>query len=249
MNLFFTDHKDSVDNYLSALKKSDKENIIDVMVAKLVFLGPSMQGKTVTRQRLTKVMVNIKSNCPDKTNTGVSEQSAVTFCKDTVRTAVLADNDDWKVIDIEEECQFFINTMDTRTAVSEGSLHSIPTICEEEVENGPVTKRQKLTLTSEEKSWVQTIQPKQEQVRQKQEGVRHNQPAASAKTTELSASTQEWTQKSIHNALVEKQCYSLQCLKERVKGLNGRCLLWWSAGANGLSASSHYWSSLILTLL
>ena len=225
MNLCFTDHKDSVDNYLSALKKSDKENIIDVMVAKLVFLGPSMQGKTVTRQRLTKAMVNIKSNCPDKSNTGVSEQSTVTFCKDTVRTAVLADNDDWEVINIEEECQFFIKTMDTRTAVSEGSLHSIPTIYEE-VENGQDTKHQKLTLTSEEKSSVQTRQLKQEGVRQKQEGVRHNQPAASAKTTELSASTQEWTQKGIHNALVEKQCYSLQCLKERVKGLNGRCLLY-----------------------
>ena len=137
MNLCFTDYKDSVDNYLSALKKSDKENIIDVMVAKLVFLGPSMQGETVTRQRLTKAMVNIKSNCPDKSNTGVSEQSTVTFCKDTVRTAVLADNDDWEVINIEEECQFFLNTMDTR---SEGSFHSLPTICEEEVENGQVTK-------------------------------------------------------------------------------------------------------------
>ena len=223
MNLCFTDHKDSVDNYLSALKKSDKENIIDVMVAKLVFLGPSMQGKTVTRQRLTKAMVNIKSNCPDKCNTGVSEQSTVTFCKNTVRTAVLADNDDWEVINIEEECQLFLNTMDTR---SEGSFHSIPTICEEEVENGPVTKRQKLTLTSEEKSMVLTRQPKQEGVRQKQEGVRHNQPAASAKTTGLSASTPEWTQESIHNALVGKQYYSLHSLKERVKGLNGRCLLY-----------------------
>ena len=227
MNLCFTDHKDSVDNYLSALKKSDKENIIDVMVAKLVFLGPSLQGKTVTRQRLTKAIVNIKeSNCPDESNTGVSEQSTVTFCKDTVRTAVLADNDDWEVINIEEECQFFIKTMDTRTAVSEGSLHSIPTICEEEVENGPVTKHQKLTLPSEEKSMVLTRQPKQEGVRQKQEGVRHSQRAASAKTTELSASTQEWTPKSIHNALIGKQCYSLHSLKERVKGLNGRCLLY-----------------------
>ena len=205
-----------MDNYLSALKKADKESIIDVMVAKLVFIGPSMQGKTVTRKRLTKAMVNIKSNCPDKSNTGVSEQSTVIICKDTVRTAVLADNDDWEVINIEEECQFFLNTMDTRTAVSEGSLHSVPIISEEEVENGPVTKSQKL---SEEKSRVQTGQPKQEGVRQKQE-----ERAASTKTTELPASTEEWTQKSIHNALVRKQCY--HSLKERVKGLSGRCLLY-----------------------
>ena len=201
---------------MSALK-SDKENIIDVMAAKLVFLGPSMQGKTVTRQRLTKSMVNIKSNSLDKSNTGVSEQSTVIICKDSVCTAVLAKNDeDWKVINIGEECQFFLNTRDTTTAVSEVSLHSVPTCCEEEVENRPSTKRPKLTLTSEEKSWVQTITEGQP----KQEGVRQNEQAAS---TELSASTVEWTQKIIRNTLERNHFDSL---KERLKGLNGGYLLY-----------------------
>ena len=48
----------SVDQYMSALKSDD---VVNVMVAKLIFLGPSMQGKTVTRQRLTKAIKNISS--------------------------------------------------------------------------------------------------------------------------------------------------------------------------------------------
>ena len=43
---------------MSALKSDDVAN---VMVAKLIFLGPSMQGKTVTRQRLTKAIKSISS--------------------------------------------------------------------------------------------------------------------------------------------------------------------------------------------
>ena len=41
---------------MSALKSDDVAN---VMVAKLIFLGPSMQGKTVTRQRLTNAIKSI----------------------------------------------------------------------------------------------------------------------------------------------------------------------------------------------
>ena len=48
----------SVDQYMSAIKSDD---VVNVMVAKLIFLGPSMQGKTVTRQRLTKAIKNISS--------------------------------------------------------------------------------------------------------------------------------------------------------------------------------------------
>ncbi len=97
--LCFIDHKNSVDRYLSALE-SPKDDILDVMVAKLIFLGASFQGKTVTRERLTKIIKNLFSN-PDRdaSNTGVSEQSTV-----MARVTALADGEDnWRVIDIVEE--------------------------------------------------------------------------------------------------------------------------------------------------
>ncbi len=94
-----------MDRYLSALESS-KDDILDAMVAKLIFLGPSLQGKTVTRQRLTKVIKNIFSNRDrDASNTGVSEQSTVmVFKKDYVRVTAMADSEDnWSVVDIEDE--------------------------------------------------------------------------------------------------------------------------------------------------
>ncbi len=106
-----------MDRYLSALKSSEND-ILDVMVAKLIFLGPSLQGKTVTRQRLTKIIKNIFSNQgKDASNTGVSEQSTVMVSnKDYVRTTAIADSDDnWSVVDIDDE---FIMCMNMNTSTS-----------------------------------------------------------------------------------------------------------------------------------
>ncbi len=94
-----------MDRYLSALK-SPKDDILDVIVAKLIFLGASLQGKTVTRERLTKIIKNLFSN-PDRdaSNTGVSEQSTV-----MARVTALADGEDnWRVIDIEDEFLLCMN--------------------------------------------------------------------------------------------------------------------------------------------
>ena len=96
---------------MSALESGD---VVNVMVAKLIFLGPSMQGKTITRQRLTKAMENIYSSDLDKSNTGVSEQSTVIICKDMLdATALAIDNDDWTTVDVEEETQFCLNVSQT----------------------------------------------------------------------------------------------------------------------------------------
>ena len=105
-----------MDNYLSAL--SNKDNIVDVMVAKLIFLGPSMQGKTVTRQRITKGIKNIASDNLDKSNTGVSEQNTVLICKRiTHATALARDDNDWTMIDVEDECLFCLEPSRTKSEV------------------------------------------------------------------------------------------------------------------------------------
>ncbi len=90
------------------------ENTVNVAVTKLLFLGPSLQGKTVTRKRLTKMIRNLSSDpSDDKSNTGICEQSTVITCKDIYRGVILAEEegDDWKVAeDIEKEVEAFINT-------------------------------------------------------------------------------------------------------------------------------------------
>ncbi len=114
--LCLIDHKNSVDCYLSALESS-KDDILDVMVAKLIFLGPSLQGKTVTRQRLTKIIKNLFSNLDrDASNTGVSEQSTVMVTKkDYVRVTAMADSEDnWSVVDIEDEFLLCMNMSTSR---------------------------------------------------------------------------------------------------------------------------------------
>ncbi len=106
------DHKNTVENYLELIKSP--ENTVNVAVTKLLFLGPSLQGKTVTRKRLTKMIRNLSSDpSDDKSNTGICEQSTVITCKNLYRGVILAEEegDDWKVVeDIEQEVETFINT-------------------------------------------------------------------------------------------------------------------------------------------
>ncbi len=105
-----------MDCYLSALESS-KEDIWDAMVAKLIFLGPSLQGKTVTRERLTKIIKNIFSDQNrDASNTGVSEQSTVMVSKkDYVRVTVIADSEDnWSVVDNDDEFLLCMNMSTSR---------------------------------------------------------------------------------------------------------------------------------------
>ena len=108
LHMKLLEHKTSVDNYLSALE-SNTDNIVDIVVGKLIFLGPSMQGKTVTRLRLAKIIKNISSSEYDKTNTGVCEQNTVIITKDMKHEMALVKNGDWIPIDIEDESQICLN--------------------------------------------------------------------------------------------------------------------------------------------
>ena len=147
---FFThaDHKQSVDNYLSAL--SSKDNIVDVMVGKLIFLGPSMQGKTVTRQRLTKAIKNIASEKDklDKSNAGVSEPDTVLIGKSvTHSTALACDDNDWTTIDVEDECLFCLEVSQTK---SEDPSQIELSVTEQVVDKLPSPKCQKIMPSSEQ---------------------------------------------------------------------------------------------------
>ncbi len=128
--LLFLDHKNAVENYLQSIKSP--ENNVNVAVAKLLFLGPSFQGKTVTRLRLTKNITNLSSNPSyDKSNTQMSEQTIVT-CKNVHRGVVLAaeEGDDWEVVErIEQEVEMFIrnkSTHETQLDLSGGHAKSTP---------------------------------------------------------------------------------------------------------------------------
>ena len=140
----FVDHKQSVDNYLSAI--SNKDNIVDVMVAKLIFLGPPMQGKTVTRQRMTKAIKNIASDKDklDKSNTGVSEQDTVLIKSVTHSTALARDDNDWSIVDLERECLLCLEPSQTKSEVPPQLEHSVTE------HKSPSPNRRKIMPSSEE---------------------------------------------------------------------------------------------------
>ena len=98
---------------------------MNVAVAKLLFLGPSLQGKTVTRKRLTKMITNLSLDpSDDMSNTGISEQTTVITCKNLHQGVILAaeEGDDWKVVeDIEQEVEMFIHTESMQKSKSDPS--------------------------------------------------------------------------------------------------------------------------------
>ena len=133
----------SVNQYMSALKSGD---VVNVMVAKLIFLGPPMQGKTVTRQRLTKAIKNISSSYLDKSNTGVSEQKTVIICKDMLSATALAiDDDDWTTV--EDETLFCLNVSQTEF---EDTSHSEDVEAEQVAEHSSNSQQVKERFIPEE---------------------------------------------------------------------------------------------------
>ena len=142
----FADHKQSVDNYLSAI--SNKDNTVDVVVGKLIFLGPSMQGKTVTHQRLTKAIKNIASGNLDKSNTGVSEQDTVLICKSVAHSTAFGEDDkDWTIIDLEDECLLYLEPSQIKSEVPPQLEHSVT---EQVVDKSTRLKHRKIIPSSEQ---------------------------------------------------------------------------------------------------
>ena len=201
----FVDHKQSVDNYLSAI--SNKDNIVDVMVAKLIFLGPSMQGKTVTRQRITKAIKNIASDILDKSNTGISEQDTVLIGKSVTRSTALArDDNDWTIIDLEDECLLCLEPSQTKSEVPPQLEHSVT---EQVVDKLPSPNRKKIMPSSEQApgpQYATDVQSKDQQ----------GEIIPSSTATEslnIRAESSIWTNSHIRRTLERRRKYNLDDLK------------------------------------
>ena len=204
-----------MDNYLSAL--SNKDNIVDVMVAKLIFLGPSMQGKTVTRQRLTKAIKNIASDNLDKSNTGVSEQNTVLICKPiTCATALARDDNDWEILDIEDECLFCLEPSQTK---SEPQL-----VTGREVGKSPSPKRKKIIPSSEQLPGSQYANATD--VHSKDQQGEKIPSSTATESFHVRAESWSWTDSNIRRTLERRRKYNLADLKLKLAKLDKGSLLY-----------------------
>ena len=205
---------------MSALKSDD---VVNVMVAKLIFLGPSMQGKTVTRQRLTKAIKNISSSKAiknissssfDKSNTGVSEQSTVIICNDMLHaTAIAKDDSDWMPIDIEEETLFCLNVSQEPQVIS----HTQHVVSVSVVEHSLNPQHVKEMFAAEEPCYSSTSTNTQHN-----DQVSYEKEDAHPTSAELSAVSVEWSKKVLSDLKFRKK-YSFDALKKK---LNKGCLLY-----------------------
>ena len=186
---------------MSALESGD---VVNVMVAKLIFLGPSMQGKTVTRQRLTKAIKNISSSDIDKSNTGVSEQTTVIICKDMLSATALAiDDDNWITVDVEEETQFCLNVSKTETEqVAEHSSNS------QQLKDRSTPEEPNQSPNFSSTGCVQSEHPCSQASFEKKE----NTGPTSA---EISAFNLDWS-KNIVGTLTKRKIYNLEHLQKKL---------------------------------
>ena len=197
---------------MSALISGD---VVNVMVAKLIFLGPPMQGKTVTRQRLTKAIKNISSSDLDNSNTGISEQTTVIICKDMLSATALAiDDDDWTTVDVGEETLFCLNVSQ---AEFEDTSHSEYSEAEKVAEHSSNSQQVKERFITEE--------PNQSPNLSSTECVQREHPHSQASfenkeytrltSAEISAFHLEWSKK-ISGTLTKGKKYNLEHLKKKL---------------------------------
>ena len=197
---------------MSALESGD---VVNVMVAKLIFLGPPMQGKTVTRQRLTKAIKNISSSDVDKSNTGVSEQTTVIICKDMLSATALAiDDDEWTTVDVGEEKLFCLNVSQTEF---EDTSHSEYVEAEQVTQHSSNSQQVKERFIPEEPNqspnFSSTGCVQSEHSRsQASFGKKDNTRPTSA---EISAVSLEWSKK-IPGILTKRKIYNLEHLKKKL---------------------------------
>ena len=213
LHMKLLEQKTSVDNYLSALD-SNTDNIVDIVVGKLIFLGPSMQGKTVTRLRLTKIIKNISSSEYDKTNTGVCEQGAVIITKDMKHEIALVKNDDWIPIDIEDESQICLNFLEK---MPEAPLCTVGKP-EHEVEQSIISNN--LIPPKSDDPCLQTYSTDAEA---KDEPVALKGSTAAGASLRISLEDLHFSDDDIRYILEQKEVYDLESLKLK---LDQGCLLY-----------------------
>ena len=78
---------------------ASEKNIIKLLIAKVIFLGPPGRGKTVTRRRLFGEIVNISKEEGEQSSTGVIDAHTFVVKQSTDRTTgVLSPGDNWRSI-------------------------------------------------------------------------------------------------------------------------------------------------------
>ncbi len=197
------------------------ENTVNVAVTKLLFLGPSLQGKTVTRKRLTKIIRNLSSDpSDDKSNTGICEQSTVITCKNLYRGVILAEEegDDWKVVeDIEQEVETFINTQSIPKDKFDSSVESPQQYIPNETLKTKESPEQKSLNSSVEEissSPPSSVHPETET---------HENTHVNVPSSELSAEDIQISPEYISQCLQMKKAYSFSEIKLH---LNNGCMIY-----------------------
>ncbi len=197
------------------------ENTVNVAVTKLLFLGPSLQGKTVTRKRLTKMIRNLSSDpSDDKSNTGICEQSTVITCKNLYRGVILAEEEgeDWKVVeDIEQEVETFINTQSIPKDKFDSSVKSPQQYIPNETLNTKENPEQKSLDSSVEEissSSPSSVHPETET---------HEKTHVNVPSSELSVEDIQISPENISQCLQMKKAYSLSEIKLH---LNNGCMIY-----------------------
>ena len=212
-NIMLLDQKTLVDNCISALD-SNKDNMVDVLVGKLIFLGPSMQGKTVTRLRLTKTIKNISSSAYDQSNTGVCEQNTVVFGRYVEHATTIMRNDDWIPIDIEDESQICLN-VSNEVSKSPSCTATEP---KQEMPQSSTTSSHSSTPVSNNPSQPMLIDMEPEDRK-----VALEEDIASITSSEMSLEDFDSSDDNIRYILEDKLEYKLEKLKEN---LREGCLLY-----------------------
>ena len=83
--------------------KSEKQ-VLKLLFAKLIFLGPPKRGKTLTRLRLEEVFVNMESDPKYKTNASTPVAKGESYLiTDTSRTAAVASESGWRSLKDQSE--------------------------------------------------------------------------------------------------------------------------------------------------
>ena len=78
---------------------ASEENTINMVIAKVIFLGPPKRGKTITRRRLFGEIVNISEEKSEQASTGVIDAHTFVMKQSTVRsTGLLNPGDNWRSI-------------------------------------------------------------------------------------------------------------------------------------------------------
>ena len=137
---------------------ASEENIIKMLFAKVIFLGPPGRGKTVTRRRLFGEIVNISKEDGEQPSTGVIDAHTFVMKQSTDRTtAVLSPGDNWRSITMLKDekqllcklCHWALTfSRENKNASSKKSDSSTPKEADREKDSKKTSKLSLINVTS-----------------------------------------------------------------------------------------------------